>query len=478
MIDRRGLMAGAGAAALGVSPAFAQMAGGPVSWTPAPYRPPGKLLTHIGRKLCVVGDSYAGQNGNFVSGTNLNNLGAVTLLNMFAGWPFVFTPYDVFATNGGQLTQIISYLPAIVAGGYDFCVVQGCHNDCFNGRSLSAIQADYKTIASTLLAANIIPIIGATSPMSSILGGPGSPPGPTLAQCVLLAQSTNSWKRSWCEANHLPFWDWYTPAVDLSPGSAGAYPVGYSGDLVHPGKRSNMAVAKQGLVDLAAIIPPPLSRTEAVALDMIDTTYNPYGNFMPGSGLNWSGGGTIQTGSFGSGSVAAGMTFAKTYGTATAGNVTCSLVPASDGLGDWQQFSFSGPWTAGSNQEKWLFFCFINQANYAPGDVFESDIEVSVDANSPFSEVGLFCAEQNKDNSQVKCNLIGPDSEPGVTYAWSGVMRTSPLTVPANSATGSAARILFPQCEMIFDASAATGNPNFSGTVSFRRWRVSKVPPS
>lgn len=472
---RRGLMTGAAALAAyaGITGrAGAQMQPGP---GPAPYAMPTVNRTGRRRKLCVVGDSYAGENANFVSGTNLSLLGCVTMLNILSRQAFVFNPQDVFATSGGQLANIIAWLPSIIAGGYDYCVIQGCHNDQIGGRSLTAIQTDYKKVINTLLTANIIPIICSGTPNDSLSGGSGPP---TLAQVRGMTQSMNAWKRAYCEANFLPFWDWFTPCADLTSSAVGGFLPGYSPDTIHPGVRANWAIARQGLVDLAGIILPPLARREVVVSDIVDPTWNPYGNLLSDAGMFWNGGGTLNNGA--TGTLASGWNFFRAFGSAAGGSVVCNLVPASDGLGNWQQFAFSGTTTGGINQEKWDFYRFVNQAsgNYSPGDVVEFSLEVNVVANSPFGSFSLTFMEQNKDNSQIQANVNGPYTEAGVNYAWSGVLKTAPMTIPADSATGAATRLIGPGFLMLFDASAATGNPSFSGTVQIRNLRVSKVPPS
>lgn len=428
------------------------------------------------RRIAMVGDSYVANNGDPV----LNNLtfsGSIGGLNFMAGAPWLYSPDDIYNRSGGTLLHIRGRLPEIVSKNYEICFVQGCHNDFIAGFPLFSgtnnIADNYKIICDTLIGAGITPVLILGPPIDTNEGSSYV----TLAQLRKMTLAANAWKREYGAQNSIPVWDWATPMTDLTA-SGGGFVTNGSGDTIHPGWLASFNAAKQGLADLANIIPPAIKNgsLQTSPLDIFDATYHPLGNFFPQGGLYWAGGGTVTNGT---GTVALGLTQMCAIGLPTGGSRVASLVAAADGIGQWQQFAWSGATTGGNAGETWMWYAFISQAagNYAPGDVFEIFVEMNVLANSPMKAVNLYLQEQNKDNSKVSAGcLIGTSGSPQATaptYAWSGVLRTPPLTVPPDS-TGAGTRLLFPQLKITFDNSAN----NASGTIQFRRWALRKVPPN
>ena len=406
-------------------------------------------------------------------GNNVTINGPVSCLNALAGWPWLYTDNDNFSSDGGTLLTVISNLPAVLAGGYSICFVQGCHNDFISGHGLNAgannVASHYKYIINILLSNNILPVIILGPPNNYNLGSKYV----TLEQLRKLNLAANAWKRHYCQ--HIGE---FQSGIGLHRcricRTGAGLGTKMTADGAHPSPLAYFQAAKQGLIDLAHIIPPPINSglLQTTVADVYDATFNPFGNLLRGGGLFWSGGGAVNSGAIGT--VARNYTFQKTNGLGSGGTRTASLMASSDGIGQWQELSFRGTATEASLNEEWTLFQFITQGSlYVPGDVIEGAVEFSVGTNSPFNGFGIQVIEQNKDGSRVR-NETNWQAPTGyiATTAWSGVMRTAPITVPADAADGTSSRALFPRLHVNFDNS---GN-NFSGIILFRRFTVRKVP--
>jgi hypothetical protein len=221
---------------------------------------------------------------------------------------------------------------------------------------------------------------------------------------------------------------------------------------------------------------------QSMFLDTYDATYNPYGNLLT-NGLFWTGSGGNNGATGLTGVIPSGFTIID-GGVGTGGSAVASVVASSDGIGQWFQLAFSGAVAGGSTGAVYYLYQAQNESGmYAPGDVLESWCNVSVSANSPFNQLTMTLVEQNKDNSKIGgfCGFPGlgsaaPLANGGVTYAWSGVLRSAPFVVPGD-AIGSGTRQFMTTLAVGFDSSPGGFNSGaFSGTVKFRRWTVRKVP--
>jgi hypothetical protein len=255
--------------------------------------------------------------------------------------------------------------------------------------------------------------------------------------------------------------------VDASA-SGGGFAAGMvnAGDNIHPGYKGAMAAAKQGLLDLAGILPPPTTALINNIGDIYDATYSPNGNMYTNPMFYTSG--SALSGVL-SGTGPASWAISRTSGAAAGGTIAVSLVASADGLGQWCQLAVSGATTGGTTAEQITFLQQINAGagTYATGDTVEAWMEVNVLANSPFTQIVIQVADNNGVTNNVSIPSAGNQASAGETtgpaYAWTGIVRMPPYTVSAYG--GSGTQNLATQINVKWDGS---GN-NFSGTVQFRR---------
>jgi hypothetical protein len=420
------------------------------------------------RRIAIVGDSYVGNNATRTGGSDNISFGTLGALNIFAGWPFDFGFADQYMTGGGKLVNIMSHLPQIVAQPYGHCVVQGCHNDFLIGRSIPECIEQYEQIVVQLQAAHITPVIVLGPPIDRI----NSSNRISLDQVRRLTREINVWKRQYCKDKRIPFWDWATPMSDPRPGEYGFRP-GMTDDSVHPNMVASIAAAQQGLIDLAAIIPPARRDwLQASPADLFNPVNHPSGNLLVNGGLFEKDEPASGGISGGGGNIPAGYKFSSVFEPPTSGQVTCSLPASKDGVGNWFRVKFQEV-SGGGSLSSWLFHQPIIQGQlYIPGDVIEAAVEFAVSDNSPLNTLSLTLTEQNSDKSKVQ-NWTGSTGNPRdnlPSKAYTGVLRTNPLTVPPAS-TGSDHRLLWPQIKVGFNNTQGA----FTGTVAFRRFTVRKI---
>jgi hypothetical protein len=311
----------------------------------------------------------------------------------------------------------------------------------------------------------------------------------TITQLNRGVAHLNQWKRLYCAAHNIPVWDWHTPMVDSTSGAgAGQFAAGFvSSDNVHPNFRACYAAAVQGQKDLAAVLPPKTTALITSLADVYDATWAPTGNLVGlGKDNNNIGNGLFYDASGGTNSLQGGITgtFAHGWtavkqGSATGGTVAGSLVARSDGLGNWQQIAISGTTTGGTTTERVSLQQTINAgaSTFQSGDVVEAWAEVSVLSSSPFYQWNLQLDDNN--GAVVFQSVTGgrnasgqkndyPGSAVGSPVAWSGIIKTPPMTISPYVGPGTQQLVLW--LGPWWDGS---GN-NFSGTCQIGRVTLRK----
>ena len=337
--------------------------------------------TFISRsKLCVVGDSFVQENGSLALGNHLYLGGCVTVLNVFAKQAFDFGPSDIFSKEGGTLVNILEFLPDIIGLRYEFCVVQGCHNDQMKGRSTLASKKDYLNIVTALVEKGILPIICQGTPNDSVVGRVNQI---SLQEVQAMTLEMNVWKRGLCSQVGLPLWNWFDPCVSDSLLSC-KFRDGWCPDNVHPGTRAHWAIAKQGMTDLEKFIPTTGSGGSSSFQKRAELNLLAAPEFIVSEG-------GVDLGKF---------QFRRFKGTAEDGGVISERVCSDDKAGHWQQFTFSKV-AFGTTHEIWLYETSLNQEDVCSvGDHIEMSLEVEFLQNSPFRGFEFEVIDVNKNGSE------------------------------------------------------------------------------
>jgi lysophospholipase L1-like esterase len=414
-----------------------------------------ETVNPIRRKIAVVGDSFQGQNYNFIAanGRNFTVNGSVTFLNILAGQGFNVDIDKSFFIQGSSGTDfIISKLPEIVAYKPDYLVFCAGHNDINQGLSLDRMKSNFMTIINRLRSADITPILCLTGPHNTVQGSEYV----TLEQARSMIVLLNCWKRDYAVSHGLLFWDWYTPMVDEV---SGGYAAGMSYDLIHPGFKAAYRVAKQGLIDLASIIPPPTKELQSRAVDPTNLVSD---GFFRNSGAK------ISSPITGAGP--AGWSVHRYNGTVAGGMIVNSIVPAADGLGNWNRLSVAGATVEGTRAEEvgLSIPIFAGPTTYQSGDGLEAWLEIDVLANSPFNGVMLSIGD-NDGAILLRQSTNGSHASGGETTgptdAWSGILYCPKLTIAPYSGAGT--QYLLVQVIVRWDAS----RNDFSGMIAARQSR-------
>jgi len=420
--------------------------------------------THV----AVIGDSYIQQSSSGIDliSPSLNSA-SVSLVDVLAGQPWSLDPQlDNFGSGGGTSETMLASLPALIARRPDIAFLQGGHNDFIvhGAGYFDRLVANWTDMVQQLRRAGIRPILILDPPIDSVEGSTVV----TLPELRSLDLRMNEWKRSYGGAHGILVWNWNTPLAE--PGeTAGGFCKRCSDDGVHPNFYGNMAVARQGLRDLAPILGASIRgataalRTGAARIGESSDAYhpdrNPTGNLLanPLFRRSYTGAlfgfaqGTYPSGwNPGSALVAAGKT------------VTGAVTPTEGGALAFQ-ISVSGRASGGGHQMVYLGQRCEACAVLPAGTVVEGWVKVEVGANSPFSAVfAKAVAGGNVSLGNYWGHGIAGWStySPGPMTAWSGLIHIPPLAVPRSG---------FDMLTFYVQAEFDDGAGDFAGNVRFSR---------
>jgi len=128
---------------------------------------------------------------------------------------------------GYTSTQLLAYLPAVLATDWDFVHLQVITNDPANGVSFATTKANITQMVDEILAAGKTPILSTAPPL-------GSPVGGNTGTILTTLTKDNGWVKRFAAARRLPLVDYHGVTVnpaDNNPISMGTF---WNADGVHP----------------------------------------------------------------------------------------------------------------------------------------------------------------------------------------------------------------------------------------------------
>jgi hypothetical protein len=198
-------------------------------------------------------------------------------------------------------------------------------------------------------------------------------------------------------------------------------------DGTHPTVLGAMVIGRHVANALSTITSPMAPLLPSHEADVYDAAENPEGNLLTNGMMTGTGGSVAGEVT---GDVADDWTLVRFAGTYSAGTVVASKTTRTDVAGDWQVITVSG--MTGGTDPIYVLTVDVpgSSGDYDVGDVVELECEIEVEGADGLEGVLLVLYEYNGAGSQVtaaEAGAVGTETE----AAWSGIMRTPPITLSA-----------------------------------------------
>lgn len=335
-----------------------------------------------GPTVALLGDSLASNNSSesphYIK--QFTNRGWMTWLNILSGQAYNFTIANNFGKGGDTMAQVAARVGSVVAAQPDICIVAAGRNGIVSGETFSTATTALTTIITTLINANILPVILTIQPETGV----------TAAQ-KRARQRLNRWLLELGAGRA----DLRTSVglrprsgplvVDVCPyvtdQSTGDWLSGYSSDNIHPNTIGAFWMGKAIHEALTPLLPPS-NRGWSDINDYYHATDNPVGNLAFSGTTNYgamtgTGGWKASSSPFTvSGDLADGWTVAKNgFPAATMACVLAKESPRTDSKaasGERQQLTFTCTGAGGPIDRYLMYRAGIE--NVSVGDVVFAEL--------------------------------------------------------------------------------------------------------
>ncbi len=388
------------------------------------------VVNNLSSSIDVAGDSLSAQNNDAASDRSYNEAaGSVTWANVLSGQrldldvPGFGDTGNNFAVGGDTTVDMIALLPLMKSSSSKWIFFTIGTNDTNNlGYTYSEIAANLTTIFDTLLSVGKLPVVTVILPR--VWDDPIK-----RQKAQRLCHFVRNWNKNNPTKRGIVVIDPTRYMADAA--NANGEPLsGITGDGVHSTPAGAYLHGKAIYEAMRDFLPP---REEIVCLsnaDVYDATNNPNGNLLT-NGMMASTGGTAGTGV--SGDISTDWTMDRGSGTGITAVGAKSGYKLDGTAGSAQEFLLSTA-SAGAATDL-MYFRQHLASNYAEGDIVRAAIEVTCYdvIGSNFYGLSLTLRSEGGTTKTVR-DLDRYDATRLMpSEAWTGVLLTPKLVVPAGS---------------------------------------------